>query len=105
MLANHDGAPVTFVNRFTVHASPEEFRATFAETSEFLAGQPGFVRHTLLAHTDEPNAFVNVAVWTDERSFRTAVSHPQFALHARALRALSVSEPNLYRTAQYRERP
>jgi hypothetical protein len=33
------------------------------------------------------------------------VSHPQFALHARALRALSVSEPNLYRTAQYRERP
>ncbi|GAA2898784.1 hypothetical protein GCM10010517_64090 [Streptosporangium fragile] len=87
---------VTFVNRFTVHASPEEFERVFAETSEFMAQQDGFLRHTLLRHTDDERSYVNIAQWRDAGAFRRAVAAPDFQPHAAALRALSTSEPNLY---------
>lgn len=102
MQAEHKGGPVTFVNRFTVHSSREEFEAVFAETAAFMAAQPGFVEHTLLVHTGSANAFINIAQWEDEQSFRAALAHPSFAEHAAALRALSTSEPDLYRTCQHR---
>ncbi|MGH3939779.1 MAG: antibiotic biosynthesis monooxygenase family protein [Pseudonocardiaceae bacterium] len=87
---------VTFINRFTLHASPEEFERVFAETSEFMADRPGFLNHTLLRHVDHENSYLNIARWRDLESFRGAVAHPDFQPHAAALRALSTSEPNLY---------
>ncbi|WP_344979354.1 antibiotic biosynthesis monooxygenase family protein [Streptosporangium fragile] len=84
------------MNRFTVHASPEEFERVFAETSEFMAQQDGFLRHTLLRHTDDERSYVNIAQWRDAGAFRRAVAAPDFQPHAAALRALSTSEPNLY---------
>lgn len=91
-----DSDVVIFINRFTVHGTPEEFERVFAGTSEFMARQPGFLEHTLLRHLGECAAYVNIAHWSDEESFRRAVTQPEFAAHARALRALSTSEPNLY---------
>ncbi|CAM5693145.1 Deoxynogalonate monooxygenase [Streptomyces tendae] len=93
--AREDGA-VTFVNTFTVHADTEVFEEEFARTSEFMARQPGFVRHTLCRHAERPGQYVNVAEWKDVASFRAAVSHPDFTPHAGALRALSESRPELY---------
>ncbi len=92
--------PVTFVNRFTLTASAEEFERAFADTSRFMAARPGFLRHTLLRRTGAPQApggYLNVAEWTDEESFLAAVSAPGFAPHAAALRALCATEPDLYR--------
>ncbi|MFE3683919.1 antibiotic biosynthesis monooxygenase family protein [Streptomyces sp. NPDC059095] len=89
-------AAVTFVNTFTVHAEPEVFEKEFARTSEFMARQPGFVRHTLSRHAERPGQYVNVAEWRDLASFRAAVSGAGFRPHAEALRALSESRPELY---------
>ncbi|MEU4532800.1 antibiotic biosynthesis monooxygenase family protein [Micromonospora ureilytica] len=96
-----DGS-VTFVNRFTVTAPAEEFERVFAETSTFMTEQDGFVRHTLLRHVEERGRYVNIAVWRDESSLRRAVACPQFQPHAAALRALSTSEPGIYRPLQSR---
>ncbi|WP_037870355.1 antibiotic biosynthesis monooxygenase family protein [Streptomyces sp. SPB074] len=93
--AGEDGA-VTFLNTFTVHAEAGVFEEEFARTSAFMARQPGFVRHTLCRHTEQPGQYVNVAEWRDAASFRAAVSHPDFGPHASALRALSESRPALY---------
>jgi monooxygenase len=89
-------APVTFINRFTVHAPAEEFERTFAATTAFMAEQDGYLGNTLLRHTTDGRSYVNIAVWRDAEHFRRAVAHPEFAPHAGALRTLSVSEPNLY---------
>ncbi|MET8082269.1 antibiotic biosynthesis monooxygenase family protein [Streptomyces sp. NPDC005303] len=87
---------ITLINRFEVTGSVEEFERVFDSTSEFFAAQPGFVRHRLLRHVDEPGRYVNVADWEDEPSFRRALQQPEFGAHRTALRALSNSEPNLY---------
>lgn len=89
-------AAVTFVNKFTVHASPDEFERIFLDTAEFLGKQPGFLRYTLLKHIDDQNSYMNIADWRDIESFRRALSQPGFTPHAEALRAVSTSEPNLY---------
>lgn len=94
---------ITFVNRFVVHGPTGEFERTFAQTSDFMCRQPGFLRHTLVRHVTEPAAYVNIAHWSDEESFRRALEQPEFAAHASALRALSRTEPNLYRTLMRRE--
>lgn len=91
-----ESCAVTFVNQFTLRASPEEFERVFAETSEFMAGQPGFLNHTLLRHVNCEDSYLNIARWRDLESFRRALAHPDFQPHAAALRALSTSEPNLY---------
>ncbi|MGI5270342.1 antibiotic biosynthesis monooxygenase family protein [Nonomuraea sp. CA-218870] len=106
---------VTFVNTFLLHAPAEEFERAFAATSEFMAARPGFLWHQLLRPLErgplergpqEPgpdgSRYVNVAAWRDEESFRAAVTHPGFAPHAAALRALATSEPVLYETRQTR---
>ncbi|MEV4432814.1 antibiotic biosynthesis monooxygenase family protein [Streptomyces sp. NPDC049555] len=107
-----EGAGVTFVNRFTLHdaaGGAEEFEKVFAETAEFLCRQPGFRHHTLLVPAGPPDGggphYVNVAVWDDEAAFRAALARPGFGAHAAALRALSSSEPALYRPRQVRVAP
>ncbi|MEG8280493.1 antibiotic biosynthesis monooxygenase family protein [Streptomyces sp. AHA2] len=87
---------VTFINRFTVTGPPEEFERLFEDTSAFFHDRPGFLSHRLLRHSEQPGSYVNVAEWADTESFRAAVTHPDFAPHAAALRTLSTSEPNLY---------
>lgn len=89
-------APVTLLNRFTVHGDPAEFEAAFAATSEFLTGQPGFVEHTLLRHGQDEGSYVNVARWTSAGALRAATGHPDFAEHARALRELATTDPQLF---------
>ncbi|MCE7081094.1 antibiotic biosynthesis monooxygenase [Streptomyces sp. ST2-7A] len=91
---------ITFVNRFTVHGSPEEFERAFADTSAFMVRQPGFLEHTLVRRLGREDQYINIASWTDEESFRAALRQDGFAPHAAALRALSRSENALYRTRQ-----
>lgn len=88
--------PVTLLNSFTVSGPAEEFEKAFHDTSAYFAGQPGFIEHSLLKKLDEPGAYVNVARWTDQRSLRQAVAHPDFQSHEAALRALAVSNPKLF---------
>ncbi|MGW6461278.1 antibiotic biosynthesis monooxygenase family protein [Streptomyces sp. NPDC055078] len=92
---------VTFINRFTVHASPEEFERVFAETGQFLAGRDGFLRYALHRHAEDPTRYVNIAHWRDAAAFRTAVADPGFPPHAAAVRELSTSEPGLYLPRQF----
>ena len=87
--------PATFVNRFALRTSPEEFERVFAVTAAFMAAQPGFLNYSLMRAVDEPAAYVNIANWADVASFRQAVGHPDFRPHAAALRAISSSESHL----------
>lgn len=91
---------ITFVNRFAVHAPPEEFERVFAETSAFMMRRPGFLEHTLVQRIDRADAYLNIARWADQESFHNALRHEDFRPHATALRALSTSAHNLYRTRQ-----
>ncbi|MGW6603264.1 antibiotic biosynthesis monooxygenase family protein [Streptomyces sp. NPDC055036] len=91
---------VVFVNQFTVHGPTVEFERTFADTAAFLRRRPGLLEYTLLRHTERPGSYLNIARWQDEESFRRAVGQPEFRPHAEALRALCVSEPNLYAPCQ-----
>lgn len=97
-----DGAPevlVTFVNRFTLRASDEEFERAFAQTSRFMREQPGLVRSRLMKEVGPEHHYVNIAEWSGLDEFKAAIAHPDFPQHAAALRALSSSEHNLYRTS------
>ncbi|WP_323183575.1 SDR family oxidoreductase [Streptomyces virginiae] len=90
------GDGVTFVNTFTLSASPAEFEAAFARTSQYMARQPGFIEHTLVRHMKDPGRYVNIARWRDAGSLQRAVARPEFLEHAAALRALASSDPQLY---------
>jgi deoxynogalonate / 12-deoxyaklanonic acid monooxygenase len=94
---------VTLINRFAVHGSAEEFERAFEAGSAFLVEQPGFVEHTLLRHGDDGQTYVNVARWTSATALRAATAHPDFAEHARALRALSTTDPQLYTPRLHRD--
>ena len=87
---------ITFVNRFTVQGTPQDFERAFRGTAEFLRRQPGLVGWTLSQQVDAPGSYVNVAVWESEQAFRAAVSHPDFRQHAAAVRRLASSESALY---------
>jgi monooxygenase len=87
---------VIFVNTFTLQVPPQEFEQAFAQSARFMTGQAGFGQHTLMRHAHEPSSYINIATWADEQSFREAVSHPEFGPHRAALRAVCVSNPNLY---------
>ncbi|MEU6703790.1 SDR family oxidoreductase [Streptomyces wuyuanensis] len=96
MTVHQPGDGVTFVNTFTLSASPEEFEEAFARTSAYMARQPGFREHTLVRHTEDPRRYVNIARWDDAASLRRAVARPEFEEHAAALRGLAGSDPQLY---------
>ncbi|GAA5051683.1 antibiotic biosynthesis monooxygenase family protein [Nocardia callitridis] len=93
-----DKGIVTFVNTFTVTGDPQEFERVFADISEFMAAQPGFVQFTLSKHTDASRAdeYVNIALWTDVQSWRDAIAAPGFADHAKEIRARATNVANLY---------
>jgi heme-degrading monooxygenase HmoA len=93
----------TFINTFTVISSPEEFERVFAEVSEFMAKQPGFVQYTLSRHVeaDKSDRYVNVALWRDVESWQRAVAHPDFRPHAEQIRARATSVGDLYDQRQF----
>lgn len=93
-------SPITFLNRFTVRASPADFERTFEETAAFMRDRPGYLGSTLLREVGREDSYVNIARWSDERSFRDALGHEDFPGHAAALRALSSSESALYQDPQ-----
>lgn len=97
-----DSGMVTFVNTFSVHGSPEEFEQIFADISEFMAGQPGFIQYTLSRNIDEKrqDQYVNIALWTDVESWRAAVAHPGFQTHAKEIRSRCTNESNMYAPRQ-----
>ncbi|MGC4864910.1 antibiotic biosynthesis monooxygenase family protein [Micromonospora sp. DT53] len=93
---------VTFVNTFSVHGSPDDFERVFADISEFMASQPGFIQYTLSRHidADKQNRFVNIALWTDVESWRNAITHPEFEAHAKEIRTRCTNEANMYTPRQ-----
>lgn len=88
---------VTLVNWFHTTASHEEFTGAFEATSQFFARQPGFIEHTLHRSTQEERTYVNIARWRSKAELKRATQLPEFAPHAAALRAMSVSEPEVFR--------
>ncbi|WP_328746832.1 antibiotic biosynthesis monooxygenase [Streptomyces sp. NBC_00285] len=96
---------ITFVNRFEVHGSVEEFERAFDATSVFFSARPGFLGHRMLRHADQPGRYVNVAEWESRERFEEALAHPEFPPHAKALRVLATSDPNLYTTVLDRTAP
>lgn len=93
---------VTFVNTFDVHGPLEEFEQVFADISEFMAAQPGFISYSLSRNVDgeKRNEYVNIALWTDVASWRAAITHPGFAGHAAEIRRLSTNVATMYEPRQ-----
>lgn len=89
---------VTFVNTFTVTSDPQDFERVFADISEFMAAQPGFLQFTLSKHVDPARAdeYVNIALWTDVQSWKDAIAAPGFADHAEKIRARATNIANMY---------
>ncbi|GGN33649.1 antibiotic biosynthesis monooxygenase family protein [Streptomyces fuscichromogenes] len=96
---------ITFVNRFEVHGSVEEFERAFDATSAFFTARPGFLGHRMLRHADQPGRYVNIADWESREHFEQALAHPEFGPHAKALRALAGSDPNVYTLVLERTAP
>lgn len=94
-----DDGTAIFINRFTVHGSPEEFERAFADIGGFMSERDGFLWHVLLSPVgdEEGEHYVNIALWKCEADLRAAVAEPGFATHVESLRALATSEPSLYR--------
>lgn len=97
-----DKGVVTFVNTFTVTGSSQEFERAFADISDFMAAQPGFLQYTLSKHVDpaRANEYVNIALWTDIQSWKAAIAAPGFSNHAKEIRALATNVANLYEPRQ-----
>jgi quinol monooxygenase YgiN len=97
-----DKGVVTFVNTFEVTGDPLEFEHVFADISEFMAAQQGFLQFTLSRHVDpaRANEYVNIALWTDAQSWKDAISAPGFADHAKEIRARATNVANLYEPRQ-----
>lgn len=91
-----DSGPITFVNQFTVHGSPEEFERAFADTATFLTEQPGLLEYTLLRQQGRQDAYINIARWRSLAALKEAAKQPAFEAHATALRALATSQPTVY---------
>ena len=87
---------VILINRFTVHASLEEFLAAFEESAVFMRAQPGFIRHTLVKSLRDPNRYVNIAQWQQPEDHIRVVTSPQFGAHVEALAKVATSDPDLY---------
>ncbi|MFJ4961846.1 Antibiotic biosynthesis monooxygenase [Streptomyces sp. ADI96-02] len=88
--------PVTFVNRFTVSGSPQEFESAFARVAAFMKEQPGIVGYTLSQDVKDPQRYVNIARWENAGALRAAVGHPDFRNHVEEMRQLARSESDLY---------
>ncbi len=88
--------PITFINRFTEVAAPEEFERVFGDVSSFLCEQPGFVEYSLLREAEGDRNYVNIARWESLESLQQAARKPGFQAHAVALRALSSSVATIY---------
>ncbi|EGX57269.1 Antibiotic biosynthesis monooxygenase [Streptomyces zinciresistens K42] len=87
---------VTFVNRFTVSGSPQEFEDAFARIAAFMTEQPGIIGYTLSQDVKDPQRYVNIARWEQANALRAAVAHPDFQSHVKELRQLAQSESELY---------
>lgn len=95
---------LVFVNRFNVHGESENFEQIFEKSARSLQAKSGYVWHVLLkCPAEDPFDYMNIACWTDEDSFRAAVSSSDFQSHAGKLRAISTSHPAVCQTVSVGE--
>lgn len=88
---------IVLVNVFHVHGSPAEFEREFANVSECMSAQPGFLHHRLLRAQDADTSYVNVAEWQDEQSLRDALARPEVIERLRPLAAFATARPTVCR--------
>ncbi|MFI9445930.1 antibiotic biosynthesis monooxygenase family protein [Streptomyces avermitilis] len=79
---------IVLVNVFQVHGSPTAFEREFANVSECMRAQPGFLHHRLLCSQGTDSTYVNVAQWQDEQSLRDALARPEVVGRLRPTTAL-----------------
>jgi heme-degrading monooxygenase HmoA len=87
---------IVVVNSFQLKTRPEEFEQVFVETSEFLRARPGFVSYRLVRSAKDPAHYLNIALWDSEAELRAATGLPEFQDHARRLRELAATDPQLF---------
>jgi long-chain acyl-CoA synthetase len=87
---------VILLNKFTLTTAPEEFERIFAESSEFMKNQPGFISHTLVKSLQRPNVYVNIAHWESAEDHLRVVSSEGFREHISQLATVARAEPDLY---------
>ncbi|MGX5185494.1 antibiotic biosynthesis monooxygenase family protein [Streptomyces avermitilis] len=88
---------IVLVNVFQVHKSPTAFEREFANVSECMRAQPGFLHHRLLCSQGADSTYVNVAEWQDEQSLRDALARPEVVGRLRPLTALATGRATVCR--------
>lgn len=87
---------VILLNRFTLHASGEDFERAFKESGELMRRQPGFINYRLVRSLDNPSVYTNIAQWEDRESHDRVVRSPEFAEHIKTLAAVARPGPELW---------
>ncbi len=74
-----DDKGVFMINVITVpEAESEEFQTRWDKITEYMCRQPGFIRTNLYRRFDNPERWVNVAVFESTEAIRAAFSTPEF---------------------------
>jgi len=95
---------IVFVNSFALKASAPDFERVFAESSDFLCVQPGFLSHRLVRSAKDPGHYLNIALWESEAALRAATGLPEFGDHARRLREVASTDPQFFQPVMERHR-
>nr|WP_162833135.1 antibiotic biosynthesis monooxygenase family protein [Streptomyces sp. CB09001] len=88
---------IVLVNVFEINDSEENFERAFCAVSEVMRRQGGFGRHRLVRSESTPTTYINVAEWTDERSLRAALAHPEVSRRVRTLMRSATAVPQICR--------
>ncbi|WP_024805873.1 antibiotic biosynthesis monooxygenase [Nocardia sp. BMG51109] len=57
------------LNTIRVKGSTGEYEAVYREGSDYMAAQPGHIRHKLLRSTQDSTLYFSIAEWRDPESF------------------------------------
>ncbi|MER5456357.1 MULTISPECIES: antibiotic biosynthesis monooxygenase family protein [unclassified Micromonospora] len=86
---------VVFVNKLTLIGAAEDLERHYASVAEYMQTRPGLIRYVLSRSQKDPSTYYNIAEWTDEESFRTALHEPEFRTRLDRLTGIIKGEPHL----------
>jgi heme-degrading monooxygenase HmoA len=93
----HDAAPVTLVNTFSVAAEDaDRFVEVWGRDAAFFKRQPGFISAQLHRGTAGSCVFLNYAVWASVDHFRRAFAQPEFRAGLQQYPASTIASPHLF---------
>lgn len=61
---------IVCLNKIRVKGSTEKYEAVYRQGSDFMAAQPGHIRHKLVRSTQDPDVYFSIAHWENLESYK-----------------------------------